>query len=148
MMSYLVRPGAPKDEMETQEKFGVEKELPGRGDLSEKEKLIKLASETASEEKSLSEFGDMKYQIALEKYLEANPGKTEKDFQDLVIRIPLEGGGSAKIIKFSDYKDPAKKVKDIDLASLFTPGKTLASLTDAERDQVNLLLKLTLGSKD
>jgi|TARA_R110000803_G_scaffold65350_4_gene126466 hypothetical protein len=132
----------------TLEKFGVEKELPGRGDLSEKEKLIKLASETASEEKSLSEFGDMKYQIALEKYLEANPGKTEKDFQDLVIRIPLEGGGSAKIIKFSDYKDPAKKVKDIDLASLFTPGKTLASLTDAERDQVNLLLKLTLGSKD
>ena len=126
----------------TLEKFGVEKELPGRGDLSEKEKLIKLASETASEEKSLSEFGDMKYQIALEKYLEANPGKTEKDFQDLVIRIPLEGGGSAKIIKFSDYKDPAKKVKDIDLASLFTPGKTLASLTDAERDQVNLLLKL------
>jgi hypothetical protein len=72
----------------------------------------------------------------------------EKDFQDLVIRIPLEGGGSAKIIKFSDYKDPAKKVKDIDLSSLFTPGKTLASLTDAERDQVNLLLKLTLGSKD
>ena len=132
----------------TLEKFGVEKELPGRGDLSEKEKLIKLASERASEEKSLSEFGDMKYQIALEKYLEANPGKTEKDFQDLVIRIPLEGGGSAKIIKFSDYKDPAKKVKDIDLASLFTPGKTLASLTDAERDQVNLLLKLTLGSKD
>ena len=85
----------------TLEKFGVEKELPGRGDLSEKEKLI-----------------------------------------------PLEGGGSAKFIKFSDYKDPAKKVKDIDLASLFTPGKTLASLTDAERDQVNLLLKLTLGSKD
>jgi len=132
----------------TLEKFGVEKELPGRGDLSEKEKLIKLASETASEEKSLSEFGDMKYQIALEKYLEANPGKTEKDFQDMVIRIPLNDGGSAKIIKFSDYKDPAKKVKDIDLASLFTPGKTLASLTDAERDQVNLLLKLTLGSKD
>jgi hypothetical protein len=125
--------------------FGVEKEMPGRGDLSEKEKLIKLASESAAEEKSLSEFGDMKYQMALEKYLEANPGKTEKDFQDLVIRIPLEGGGSAKIIKFSDYKDPAKKVKDIDLASLFTPGKTLASLTDSEREQVNLLLKLTLG---
>ena len=132
----------------TLEKFGVEKELPGRGDLSEKEKLIKLASETASEEKSLSEFGDMKYQIALEKYLEANPGKTEKDFQDLVIRIPLEGGGSAKIIKFSDYKDPAEKVKEIDLASLFTPGKTLASLTDSERAQVNLLLKMTLGKKD
>ena len=125
--------------------FGVEKEMPGRGDLSEKEKLIKLASESAAEEKALSEFGDMKYKEALDRFLEANPGKTEKDFQDIVIRIPLEGGGSAKIIKFSNYKDPAKKVKDIDLASLFTPGKTLASLTDSEREQVNLLLKLTLG---
>ena len=36
---------------------------------------------------------DMKYQMALEKYLENNPGKTEKDFQEAVIRIPLEGGG-------------------------------------------------------
>ena len=125
--------------------FGVDKEMPGRGDLSEKEKLIKLASESAAEEKALSEFGDMKYKEALDRFLEANPGKTEKDFQDIVIRIPLEGGGSAKIIKFSNYKDPAKKVKDIDLASLFTPGKTLASLTDSEREQVNLLLKLTLG---
>ena len=134
-----------KNIIEKIKSFGVEKEMPGRGDLSEKEKLIKLASESAAEEKALSEFGDMKYKEALDRFLEANPGKTEKDFQDLVIRIPLEGGGSAKIIKFSDYKDPAKKVKDIDLASLFTPGKTLASLTDSEREQVNLLLKLTLG---
>ena len=29
--------------------FGVEKEMPGRGDLSEKEKLIKLASEFKNE---------------------------------------------------------------------------------------------------
>tara|TARA_R100001143_G_scaffold51370_1_gene46263 strand:- start:65 stop:487 length:423 start_codon:yes stop_codon:yes gene_type:complete len=128
--------------------FGVEKEMPGRGDLSEKEKLIKLASETRTEEKRLSDFGDMKYQEALKRYLKANPSKTEKDFQDLVIRIPLEGGGSAKIIKFSNYKDPAKRVKDIDLASLFTPGKTLASLTDSEREAVNQLLKLTLGKND
>ena len=137
-----------KNIIEKIKSFGVEKEMPGRGDLSEKEKLIKLASESAAEEKALSEFGDMKYKEALDRFLEANPGKTEKDFQDIVIRIPLEGGGSAKIIKFSDYKDPAKKVKDIDLASLFTPGKTLASLTDSERAQVNLLLRLTLGGKD
>jgi len=126
----------------------VEKELPAKGDLSEREELIKLASETAAEEKDMSDFMDMKYQMALEKYLENNPGKTEKDFQEAVIRIPLEGGGSAKIIKFSDYKDPAKKVKDIDLASLFTPGKTLASLSSDEREKVNMLLRLTLGKKD
>ena len=130
-------------------KNNTDKIMPGSGDLSEKEKLISLAmSETAAEEQELSDLMDMKYGLALEKYLENNPGKTEKDFKDMVIRIPLEGGGSAKIIKFSDYKDPAKKVKDIDLASLFTPGKTLASLTKDERDAVNNLLRMTLENKD
>ena len=124
----------------------IEKIMPGKSDLSEKEQLIKLASESAAEEKELSDFMDMKFEMALEKYLKENPGKTEEDFLKAVIRIPLSGGGSAKIIKFSDYKDPAKKVKEIDLASLFTPGKTLASLTEDERDKVNLLLKMTLGS--
>ena len=125
----------------------IEKRLEGKGDLSEKEKLIKLASESASEEKELSDFMDMKYQMALEKYLENNPGKTEKDFQQEIIRIPLESGG--KVIDFAKYrksKDP--KIKEIDLASLFTPGKTLASLTESEREAVNNLLKLTLGKKD
>ena len=130
-------------------KNNTDKIMPGSGDLSEKEKLISLAmSETAAEEQELSDLMDMKYGLALEKYLENNPGKTEKDFKDMVIRIPLVGGGSAKIIKFSDYKDPAKKVKYIDLASLFTPGKTLASLTKDERDAVNNLLRMTLGNKD
>ena len=133
--------------IETIKNFGVEKELPGRGDLSERENLLKLASESAAEEKSMSDFMDMKYQIALEKYLENNPGKTEKDFQEAIIRIPMQSGG--KIINFSDYaksKDP--KIKEIDLASLFTPGKTLASLTNEERKAVNNLLKLTLGKND
>ena len=89
----------------------VEKELPAKGDLSEREELIKLASETAAEEKDMSDFMDMKYQEALDRFKENNPGKTEEDFLKTIIRIPLEGGGSAKIIKFSDYKDPAKKVK-------------------------------------
>ena len=133
--------------IDTIKNFGVEKELPGRGNLSERENLLKLASESAAEEKSMSDFMDMKYQIALEKYLENNPGKTEKDFQEAIIRIPMQSGG--KIINFSDYaksKDP--KIKEIDLASLFTPGKTLASLTDEERKAVNNLLKLTLGEND
>tara|TARA_R100000008_G_C3547149_1_gene148214 strand:- start:20 stop:412 length:393 start_codon:yes stop_codon:yes gene_type:complete len=125
----------------------IEKRLEAKGDLSEKEKLIKLASESAVEEKELSDFMDMKYQMALEKYLENNPGKTEKDFQKEIIRIPLESGG--KVIDFAKYaksKDP--KIKKIDLASLFTPGKTLESLTPSEREAVNNLLKLTLGKKD
>jgi len=125
----------------------IEKRLEPKGDLSERENLIKLASESAAEEKEMSDFMDMKYQMALEKFLENNPGKTEKDFQQAIIRIPLESGG--KVIDFAKYrksKDP--KIKEIDLASLFTPGKTLASLTESEREAVNNLLKLTLGKKD
>jgi len=125
----------------------IEKRLEPKGDLSERENLIKLASESAAEEKEMSDFMDMKYQMALEKFLENNQGKTEKDFQQAIIRIPLESGG--KVIDFAKYrksKDP--KIKEIDLASLFTPGKTLASLTSEERDKVNLLLRMTLGKKD
>jgi len=127
--------------------FGVEKEMPGRGDLSEKEKLIKLASESAAEEKELSDFLDMKYQMALEKYLENNPGKDEEDFQNSIRRLKLESGG--KVIDFAKYrksKDP--KVKQLDLASMFTPDTTLSSLSDKERDAVNTLLKLTFGKKE
>jgi hypothetical protein len=129
----------------------IEKALQGKGNLEEKEYLKKLenlmASETAAEEKSLSDFMDMKYDAALEKFLENNPGKTEKDFQEAIIRIPMESGG--KVLDFAKYakaRDP--KIKELDLASLFTPDKTLSSLTKSERAAVNKLLRLTLGSKD
>jgi|TARA_B100001094_G_scaffold269847_1_gene274363 hypothetical protein len=63
-------------------------------------------------------------------------------------RIELKDGGNVFFI--SDYlKSKEKpKIKEIDLAGMFTPGKTLSSLTEAEREAVNNLLKLTLGNKD
>jgi len=127
-------------------KNNIENKLPAKGDLAETEQLMKLASESAAEEKALSDFMDMKYQEAKDKYLENNPGKTEEDYINSIRTIKLGSGG--KVIKFSDYKDPIKKVKEIDLAGLFTPGKTLASLTSDERDVVNKLLRMTLGKKD
>ena len=62
-------------------------------------------------------------------------------------RIELSGGG--KVISITDYlKSKEKpKIKEIDLASMFTPNKTLSSLTEAEREAVNNLLKLTLGKE-
>ena len=73
--------------------MNTDKALEGRGDLTEKEYLKKLegimASETAAEEQSLSEFMDMKYQMALDKFLENNPDKSEKDFQDSIRRLSL-----------------------------------------------------------
>ena len=131
--------------------MNTDRRLEGRGDLTEKEYLKKLedmfASETAAEERSLSEFGEMKYSEALNRYLENNPSKTEKDFQDSIRRIPMESGG--KVIDFAKYakiKDP--DIKEISLSDLFSPNKTLASLNRKERDAVNKLLKLTFGRKD
>jgi hypothetical protein len=63
-------------------------------------------------------------------------------------RIELGKGGT--VISISDYlktKEPIK-VKELDLAGMFTPGKTLSSLSSAEREAVNNLLKLTFGKKD
>ena len=62
-------------------------------------------------------------------------------------RIKLSGGG--KVINFSDYfKSKEPKIKEIDLASHFKFGKTLSSLTDAEKEVVNNLLRMSLGKKE
>ena len=128
-------------------KNNIEKEMPGKGDLSEKEQLIKLASESAAEEKELSDFMDMKYEMALEKYLKENPGKTEEDYINAIRRISLESGG--KVVDLNKYrKEKDVKIKELDLASMFTPDRTLSSLSSKERDAVNTLLKLTFGKKD
>ena len=127
--------------------INIEKQMPSKGDLSEIDKLNLLASEDAAAEQSMSDFMDMKYEIALEKFLENNPDKTEEDFMNAIRRIPMETGG--KIIDFAKYaKADDSKIKELDLASLFTPGKTLASLNVDERNAVNNLLKMTLGKKD
>ena len=129
----------------------IAKPLPGKGDLTEKEYLKKLenlrASETAAEEKALSDFGDMEFEKALKEFLKNNPDKTEEDFINAIRRIQMSSGG--KVIDFAKFrksKDP--KVKELDLASMFTPDRTLSSLSDKERDAVNTLLKLTFGKKD
>ena len=70
----------------------VEKKLNGRGDLKEKESLLKLASETPEEEKILQIPMDMKYEDGLREFLKQNPGKDEKDYQIEVIGIDLVKG--------------------------------------------------------
>jgi|TARA_E500000331_G_scaffold332202_1_gene355198 hypothetical protein len=132
--------------------MNITKALPGRGDLTEKEYLKELenmvASETAAEEKRMQDFGEMKYEEALRRFLKNNPGKSEQDFIDSIRRINLSSGG--KVIDFSKYKkddDWYKDVKKLDLASMFTPGKTLSSLSKSERAAVNKLLRLTLGKE-
>tara|TARA_R110000751_G_scaffold8002_1_gene32400 strand:+ start:522 stop:905 length:384 start_codon:yes stop_codon:yes gene_type:complete len=63
---------------------------------------------------------------------------------DYFKRIRLGLGG--KVVSFRDYfKSKKPKVKELDLASHFKFGKTLSSLTEAEKEVVNNLLKMSLG---
>ena len=124
----------------------VEKALEGRGDLSEKEELLKLADA----EKERFDFEIDLIQTLREKYKEERKdNQTFSDWlkskpDDYLRRISMDKGG--KVINFIDYakmKEP--KVKKLDLASLFADhAKTIASLTPQERDAVNDLLKRTM----
>ena len=126
-------------------KNNIEKKLEAKSDLSAREGLMQLASETPSEENILSEFMDMKYEEGKKEFLKNNPGKTEDDYKEMIIRLSLSDGGSViDLSKYRKSKEPIK-IKEIDLASLFTPGRTLASLSDKEKDVVNQLLRMTLG---
>ena len=130
-------------------KTQVEKKLPATQLRNEEaDKLMKLASEDQQSEKDMSDFMDMKYEMALEKYLKNNPGKTEQDFiEEFIQRIPLKDG--SKIIQFSKYKKTnTPKVKELRLSDLFTPETTLAELDENQKATLNALLRLTFGRKE
>ena len=81
------------------------------------------------------------------------PGETfmewiDKKDTDYFKRIKLNKGG--KVVFLSDYiksKQP-KGVKEINLADSFEFGRTVSSLTDAEKEVVNKLLRMSLGKED
>ena len=93
-------------------------------------------------------------QLLNEKFREQRkPGESFSDWlnrtpREELLKLELSGGG--KVISISDYLKQKEDIpiKKIDLASYFTPGKTLSSLTEAERDVVNQLLRMSLGKKD
>ena len=64
---------------------------------------------------------------------------------DYFKRINLKDG--SKVVSISDYlkQREAPKIKKLNLADYFEYGKTIGSLTDAEKDVVNKLLRLSLG---
>ena len=125
--------------MQTDNKFGVER----RGKEIDKEQLADLEKIEFDVMQNLADTIKRDFEKETkDKPMTFLDWLKSKD-DDYFKRMELSGGG--KVIKFSDYKDPIKKVKDIDLASLFTPSKTLASLTEAEKEVVNDLLRRTLG---
>ena len=119
-----------------------------KGNEINQEGLLKLESETAAEEKRLSDFMDMEYDEALKIFLKNNPDKTEQDYiEEVIRRVPLKDGG--KIIDFAKYrKTKNPEIKQLKLSDVFTPETTLAELDENQRATLNTLLKLTFGKKD
>ena len=128
----------------------IDKRLEGKSDGSELERLKLLASKVddlTPEGQQLELSGNLK-----QAYEEAKENGFEGTEIDYIKRLSLEelrqmlgdGGKVIDFIKFAKMKNP-KVVRKLDLASQFTPERTLASLTEDERDKVNMLLKMTLG---
>ena len=105
--------------------------------------LADLEKQLFSIEKSIIDTikEDFEKQDTYKNFLDFLKSKDDDYFK----RIELKTGG--RVISLSEYrksKEPAK-VKEINLSSLFEHARTIASLSDAEREVVNDLLRKTLG---
>ena len=122
----------------------IDKKLEAIGNLEETKRLADLEKEMFDVEQNLAD--TLKELFEKEK----KPGQSLIDWMkskptNYFKRIQLSGGG--KVINFADYakgKDADSKVRQLDIASHFKLGKTLSSLTEAEKDVVNNLLRMSL----
>jgi len=127
-------------------KNNIDKRLEAKGTLSAAGKLADLAKQEFDLEQSIIDTikEDFKKQDEYKNFLDWLKSKDDNYFK----RIELKSGG--RVISLSEYrksKEPAK-VKEINLGSLFEHARTIASLSDAERELVNDLLRKTLGKGD
>ena len=115
-----------------------------RKNIYTKDKLKNLvASESPREEFEL-DLGSVLED--LKDWKKKNPGRDEMDFYEekgiTIKRLELDKGG--KVISLQEYlkqKEPPK-IKRLDLDSV-SPGKALSELTEAEREVVRNLLRMT-----
>jgi len=120
--------------------LNIEKKMPSKGDGSTAKALKKLASESPREEFEL-DLGSILEE--LKDWKKENPDKDEMDFYKekgiAIKRIELDKGG---VVSLSDYlKQKQKpKIKKIDLAQ-GDFEKTVASLTDSDKDLIKELLR-------
>ena len=87
-------------------------------------------------------------------YKERKPGQSITDWaktkpREYFLNIPLQMADGGKVIFLSDYLKQKRKppIKKINLDSA-APGRTLDSLTSAEREVVNKLLRMSFGKED
>jgi len=117
-----------------------------------KDDLIKLAKDEADLKFDFE--SGISSQILRDYYKDRKPGQSITDWLDTkpreyFLNIPLELAQGGKVLFLSDYlKQKEKpKIKKLNLDSV-APGKALSELTEAEREVVNKLLKLTFGGND
>jgi hypothetical protein len=130
----------------------IDKRLEGKGDLKEKENLMKLAKDKAD---IMFDFENEIVDILRSEYnKEKKKGQSFIDWLDskpieYIKNIPLSLAEGGKVISLTDYLKQREKpkIKKIDLDSV-APGKAIADLTDAERKVVNTLLRLTFGGDE
>ena len=115
----------------------------------DKEQLMKLAKDEADILFDLE--NDIIEQMKLDYIKEGGKGQSFTDWlkskpKSYLRNIPLQMSKGGKVIMLSDYlkqKEPIK-IKKINLDAA-APGKTLFDLTDAEREVVNKLLRMSFG---
>ena len=125
----------------------VVKELPGRGDGSAKEELMKLAKDEADILFDLE--NEIVEQMKLDYLKQGKPGETFMDWlkskpESYLRNLPIGLAGGGKVISISEYLKQKEKprIKKLDLDSV-SPGKALSELTEAEREVVRNLLRMT-----
>ena len=125
----------------------VEKEMPGRGDGSAKEELMKLAKDEADILFDLE--NEIVEQMKLDYLKQGKPGETFMDWlkskpESYLRNLPIGLAGGRKVISISEYLKQKEKprIKKLDLDSV-SPGKALSELTEAEREVVRNLLRMT-----
>ena len=125
-----------------QTKNNIDNRLEAKSDLTAAAKLADLEKQNFDLEQSIIEQikEDFEKQDKYKNFLDFLKSKDDDYFK----RIELKEGG--RVYTLSDYrKSKEPKVKEINLSSLFEHARTIASLSDAEREVVNDLLRRTLG---
>ena len=127
----------------------VEKAMESKGDGKAKEELMQLAKD---EKDILFDVESEITDILLDNYnKEKKPGQSFLDWlgtkdREYLIKIPLGLASGGKVISNSEYLKQKEKprIKKLNLDAV-APGKALSELTDAEREVVRNLLRMTFG---
>ena len=117
-----------------------------------KEQLMQLAKDEADILFDLE--NDIIEQLKLDYMKEGGKGQSFTDWlkskpKSYLRNIPLQMAGGGKVIMLSDYLKQKEKprIKKINLDAV-APGKAISQLTDAEKEVVRTLLRLSMGRDD